>query len=65
MTELHVCMEFMSGFCLQDQHLNSVKAELSALQATHSQSEKELDEMRHQIQQLKDQNSLLKAHKGE
>lgn len=49
---------------LQDMQLNSVKAELSELQQQHSIADQHQQDMKQQIQQLKDQNALLKAQKG-
>ena len=48
----------------QDQQLNSLKSELSALQNKQQESDKQAQDLSQQIQQLRDQNALLKAQKG-
>ncbi|MBL0690442.1 MAG: hypothetical protein JJV96_01760 [Alphaproteobacteria bacterium] len=49
----------------QDAQLNQVKAELSNLQLQHTDSNSRVDELIQQVQQLKDQNALLKAQRGQ
>ena len=44
--------------------LNAVRAELSDLLSKNSETQRRLDESVQQIQQLRDQNALLKAQKG-
>ena len=51
-------------FFLQDAQLNTVRAELSEMKAKYSNTDVTLEELTRQIQQLKDQNALLKAHRG-
>ncbi|KAG1714453.1 General vesicular transport factor p115 [Nymphon striatum] len=46
----------------QDQQLNTLKANFSEIEADHSKCKTQIDEMTSTIQQLRDQNSLLKAH---
>ena len=44
--------------------INSMKAELTSSQTKHQDADRKLTEMTQQIQQLKDQNALLKAQRG-
>ena len=48
----------------QDVQLNAVRAELSDLLSKSSETQRQLDESVQHVQQLKDQNALLKAQKG-
>ncbi|KAK2174660.1 hypothetical protein NP493_786g01099 [Ridgeia piscesae] len=48
----------------QDAQLNTVRAELSDMKGKYSNTDKTIEELTQQIQQLKDQNALLKAHRG-
>ena len=49
----------------QDQKLNEMSQQVLELQSKHSSATATIEELRSQIQQLKDQNSLLKAQRGE
>ncbi|XP_070186346.1 general vesicular transport factor p115-like isoform X2 [Littorina saxatilis] len=49
----------------QDQKLNDMSQQVLALQSKHSAATATIEELRSQVQQLKDQNSLLKAQKGQ
>ena len=44
--------------------INSMKAELTSSQTKHQDADRKLTDMTQQIQQLKDQNALLKAQRG-
>ena len=55
----------MLGFPSQDSQLNILRAELSDSQNKKADSDRRLDELSQQVQQLKDQNALLKAHRGD
>ncbi|XP_025090466.1 general vesicular transport factor p115-like [Pomacea canaliculata] len=48
----------------QDQKLNDMSQRVLELQSKHSAATATIDELRSQVQQLKDQNALLKAQKG-
>ncbi|XP_076450445.1 general vesicular transport factor p115-like isoform X2 [Babylonia areolata] len=48
----------------QDQRLNDMSQQVLELQSKHASATATIDEMRSQVQQLKDQNALLKAQKG-
>ncbi|XP_071107811.1 general vesicular transport factor p115-like [Haliotis cracherodii] len=48
----------------QDQQLQQVRQELGEVQTSYTFANKELAELREQVQQLKDQNALYKAKKG-
>ncbi|WAQ95724.1 USO1-like protein [Mya arenaria] len=48
----------------QDERLRETTGQLESLQAVHSRAQRQLDEYSQQIQQLRDQNALLKATKG-
>ncbi|XP_064603331.1 general vesicular transport factor p115-like [Liolophura sinensis] len=48
----------------QDEQLNTTKQELRELKDKHEKDVKELEQLRDQVQQLKDQNALIKAQKG-
>ncbi|KAL8607337.1 hypothetical protein ACOMHN_039487 [Nucella lapillus] len=48
----------------QDQRLNDMSQQVLELQSKHSSATATIGEMRSQVQQLKDQNALLKAQKG-
>lgn len=50
--------------CFQDERYRSTQGQLDALQAEHSKAQRQLEDYAQQIQQLKDQNALLKATKG-
>ena len=51
-------------YVFQDIDRKQVEGELSELRAEHSKAQKDLEEFAQQVQQLKDQNSLLKAQRG-
>lgn len=48
----------------QDDRLKDTQKELEELKMKYSGSSSQLEELRQQVQQLKDQNALLKATKG-
>jgi len=62
--EIVASTDDLHGVKLQDVQLNTVRAELSDLLSKNSETQRRLDESVQQIQQLKDQNALLKAQKG-
>ena len=49
---------------MQDERLRSTQSQYEALQAESDNANKRLEEYAQQIQQLKNQNALLKATKG-
>ena len=48
----------------QDDRLKDTQKELEEFKIKYSGSSSQLEELRQQVQQLKDQNALLKATKG-
>ena len=48
----------------QDAQLTSLKEELATANLHHSESQKKLEDLGHTVQQLKDQNALLKAQRA-
>ena len=48
----------------QDQKLNDMSQQVLELQSKHTTASTTIEELQSQIQQLKDQNALLKAQKG-
>ncbi|XP_050394510.1 general vesicular transport factor p115 isoform X2 [Patella vulgata] len=48
----------------QDARLNAANQELESLNSTHTETLKQIEEFKNTVQQLKDQNALLKVQKG-